>query len=157
MIGRSAVVAVAFLLLAAALRPPVALGQAPTTGQPATLPEGLSGTAWRLVEFRSTDDGVGRQRPADSSLYTMSLEGNGVVNMKLDCNRATGTWTATGIGGSFGFGALRMTRAVCRQPSLDAQIARHTEYVSSFILRDGLLYLHLVADGGTYVWEPIRQ
>ena len=146
----------AFLLLAA-LRPPLALAQAQTPDRPETLPEALVGTTWRLVEFRSPEDGIGRQRPEDASLYTMSLEPNGVVNMRLDCNRATGTWTATSIGRSFGFGALRMTRVVCRQPSLDAQIARHSEFVSSFLLRDGLLYLNLMADGGTYIWEPLRE
>jgi hypothetical protein len=46
---------------------------------------------------------------------------------------------------------------VCRQPSLDLHIARHAEYVSSFFLRDGLLYLNLIADGGTYVWEPLQD
>jgi heat shock protein HslJ len=157
MSGRSAGVVAAFILLSTALRPLVALAQAQTPGQPETLPEALTGTVWRLVEFRSSDDGIGRQRPEDPSLYTMSLETNGVVTMNLDCNRATGTWTATTIGGSFGFGALRMTRVVCRQPSLDAQIARHAEYVSSFLLRDGLLHLNLVADGGTYVWERLRE
>jgi heat shock protein HslJ len=153
---RSAVVLSAFLL-GAALRPQVAVGQARTSSQPETLPEPLAGTAWRLVEFRSSDDGIGRQRPDDPSLYTMSLEANGVVIMNLDCNRATGTWTATSTGRSFGFGAIRMTRVVCRQPSLDAQIARHSEFVSSYAIRDGLLYLNLVADGGTYVWEPLRE
>jgi para-nitrobenzyl esterase len=50
-----------------------------------------------------------------------------------------------------------MTRAVCQQPSLDLQIARDTEFVSSYRLRDGLLYLGLVADGGLYIWERLRE
>jgi heat shock protein HslJ len=121
------------------------------------LPEALAGTEWRLVEFRSSDDGIGVQRPADASRYTMSLAGDGTVSMRLDCNQASGTWTATVIGGSFGFGPLRMTRVACQQPSLDVQIARHAEFVSSFLLRDGFLFLNLMADGGTYVWEPLRE
>jgi para-nitrobenzyl esterase len=60
-------------------------------------------------------------------------------------------------GSSFGFGPLRMTRVACQQPSLDVQIARHAEFVSSFLLRDGLLFLNLMADGGTYLWEPLRE
>lgn len=147
------------LVLAAACTPRVAaaqdLDQAPAA--PKTLPEALAGTHWRLVEFRSPDDGIGVQRPDDASLYTMTLEADGNVSMRLDCNRARGTWTATVTGRSFGFGPLRMTRTICQQPSLDAQIARHTEFVSSFALRDGLLYLNLLADGGTYVWEPLRD
>jgi heat shock protein HslJ len=133
----------------------VVLGATSACATAQNLPEPLVGTVWRLIEFRSSDDGIGVLRPTDSSLYTMSLGENGSVSMRLDCNRANGTWSASTAGGSFGFGELRMTRVACQQPSLDVQIARHAEYVSSFLLRDGLLYLNLMADGGTYVWEPI--
>ena len=133
----------------------VVLTAASTRASAQHLPETLVGTAWRLIEFRSSEDDIGVLRPTDSSLYTMSLGENGSVSMRLDCNRASGTWSASSAGGSFGFGELRMTRVVCQQPSLDVQIARHAEYVSSFLLRDGLLYLNLIADGGTYVWEPL--
>jgi heat shock protein HslJ len=126
-------------------------------GRTDTLPEALAGTHWRLVEFRSSDDGIGTQRPADASRYTMSLGENGTVSMRLDCNQVSGTWTATVSGSSFGFGPLRMTRVACQQPSLDGQIARHAEFVSSFLLRDGFLFLNLMADGGTYVWERLRE
>ncbi|MGE0160252.1 MAG: META domain-containing protein [Gemmatimonadales bacterium] len=150
----TAVLGPVIVLLAAASASDVA-AQSPAPLPP--LPEVLVGTRWRLVEFRSSEDAIGTQRPSNPSLYTMSLEANGTVNLQLDCNLATGTWTATTAGSSFGFGPLRMTRTVCQQPSLDAQIARHTEYVSSFLVRDGLLYLNLTADGGTYVWEPLRE
>jgi len=73
--------------------------------------------------------------------------------------KRTGTWTATPTGGdsgSFGFGPLAVTKAFCPPPSLDGQIARHAEYLRSYVLRDGRLYLNLMADGGTYVWEPHR-
>lgn len=52
----------------------------------------LTGT--ELVEFQSMDDSVGTVRPDDPSLYTMRLREDGSVSMKLNCNRATGTWTA---------------------------------------------------------------
>jgi len=144
------------LLFVAAACGPRAGAQTPP-GRTDTLPEALVGTEWRLIEFRSSDDGIGTQRPADASRYTMSLQGDGTVSMRLDCNQASGTWTATVIGGSFGFGPLRMTRVACQQPSLDGQIARHAEFVSSFLLRAGILFLNLMADGGTYVWEPLRE
>jgi heat shock protein HslJ len=90
----------------------------------------------------------------------MELEANGTVAMRLDCNRATGMWTSTPTsdeGGSLEFGPLAMTRALCPQPSLDQQIARQAEYLRSYILRDGRLYISLMADGGIYVWEPYRE
>jgi len=145
------------LFVAAACGPRAGAQTLPAPAHADTLPESLAGTQWRLVEFRSSDDGIGTQRPADASRYTMSLGENGTVSMRLDCNQATGTWTATVSGSSFGFGPLRMTRVACQQPSLDGQIARHAEFVSSFLLRDGFLFLNLMADGGTYVWEPLRE
>ncbi|HXV82180.1 MAG TPA: hypothetical protein VEG60_20090, partial [Candidatus Binatia bacterium] len=59
-----------------------------------------------------------------------------------------------GGSGSFRIGPLAMTRAHCPPPSLDVRIAKDMEFVRSFIMKDGRLYLSLMADGGIYVWEP---
>lgn len=118
----------------------------------------LSDTRWRLVEFQSMDDTQGATRPSDPSLYTMRLNGDGTVSMQLNCNRATGTWSATpssdGSNGQFSFGPLAMTRALCRPPSMDESIARQSPYIRGYFLKDGRLYLSLMADGGIYAWEP---
>jgi heat shock protein HslJ len=120
--------------------------------------DSLVGSEWRLVEFQSMDDAIGTVKPADASQFVMSLGPDGTVTMQLDCNRARGTWSsqsaADGNSGSFGFGPLAVTRAICMPPHLDERIARDAEYVRSYILRDGRLYLSLMADGGIYVWEP---
>ena len=117
----------------------------------------LGDTRWRLVEFQSMDDSIGTVRPDDPSAYTMRLNGDGTVQMRLNCNRANGTWSAEASGpssGSFGFGPLAVTRALCPPPSLDERVAAHAEYVRSYLLQDGRLYLSLMADGGIYAWEP---
>jgi hypothetical protein len=59
-----------------------------------------------------------------------------------------------GNSGRFELGALAMTRALCPPPSLNERIAGDADYVRSYLLRDGRLYLSLMADGGIYVWEP---
>jgi heat shock protein HslJ len=122
-------------------------------------PPSLAGTSWRLVEFRSMDDATGTIRPTDPSDFTMELQADGSVAMGLDCNRAAGRWTAQpapdGPGGRFEFGPLAMTRALCPPPRLDERIAGDAGYVRSYILEGGRLYLNLMADGGTYVWEPM--
>jgi heat shock protein HslJ len=115
----------------------------------------LVGT-WRFVEFESSSDEIGTIRSDDPGKYTMTLEAGGRVTMRLDCNRATGTWAADpadGESGSFTFGPLALTRAQCPQPSLDTRIARDAEYVRTYVLRGDRLYLNLMADGGNYVWE----
>ena len=75
----------------------------------------LADTDWYLVEIQSMDDAVGTTRPEDPSVYTMRLNGDGTVNMRLDCNRANGTWTAEPssdpTNGTFGFGPLAATKA----------------------------------------------
>ena len=117
---------------------------------------GLAGTSWRLVEFRSSDDAIGTVRPAAGTEYTMAFGTDGRVTMRLDCNRASGGYTAAasgGDGGTLAFAPLAMTRAFCGERSMDTRIARDAEFVRTYLLRDGRLYLDLMADGGTYVWE----
>ncbi len=120
--------------------------------------ESLAGTKWRLLEFQSMDDSVDTIRPEDSSKFTMQLNADGAVNMMLDCNQANGTWSSQagpdGTSGRFEFGKLATTNALCPAPRLDEQISTHTQYVRSYLLKDGKLYLSLMADGGIYVWEP---
>ncbi len=117
----------------------------------------LAGTSWRLLEIQSMNDAVGTARPSDPSLYTMELREDGTVTMRLDCNRATGTWAVEpgpdGEGGRFRFGPLAVTRALCPPGSLGEQISSQAEYFRSYLLKDGNLYLSLMADGGIYAWE----
>lgn len=119
----------------------------------------LAGTEWQLVEFQSMDDTQGTTRPADPSMYTMRLNKDGTVNMKLNCNRATGTWSsepaADSTSGGFGLGPLASTKALCPPPSMDEQINAQAQYIRSYLLKDGRLYLSLMADGGVYAWEPL--
>ena len=121
----------------------------------------LAGTAWRLVEFQSMDDAMGTVRPEASQRYTMRLDSDGSVSMQLDCTRATGTWSVEpsedGQSGRFEFGPLAMTRALCPPPNLDERIGRDAEYVRGYLLRDGRLYLSLMADAGIYAWEPLSE
>jgi len=139
-------------MAAALLAPAFAFADGPPSESP------LADTQWRLVEFQSMDDAQGTTRPDDPSLYTMRLHGDGTVTMRLNCNRATGTWSATPSSdpdnGQFSFGPLAMTRALCPPPSMDESIAVQSSYIRGYLLKGGRLYLSLMADGGIYAWEP---
>ncbi len=121
----------------------------------------LANSSWRLKEFQSMSDRVGTVIPTDPSQYTMELGEDGQVSMKLNCNRAMGSWSAqassSGQGGNFRFGELAGTRALCPPPSMDERILADAQYVRSFVLKDGNLYLSLMADGGIYTWEPLSD
>ena len=119
----------------------------------------LAGVTWKLVEFQSSDDAIGRVRPQTPDQYTMTLGTDGRAALKLNCNRGAGPWRAEpgdGRSGSFSLGPLAVTRAFCPQPSLDAQIARDAEYIRSYIRRDDRLFLSLMADGGIYEWQAVK-
>jgi len=131
------------------------LGSTDETGQ--TERDPLAGTKWRLVEFQSMSDAIGEIRPKNPSDYTLTLGSDGRATMRLDCNRATGSWSAEvssdGYSGTFSLGPLAATNAVCPAPSMGEQIARDAPYVRGFLLRDNRLYLSLLADGGIYAWQ----
>lgn len=140
---------------------PQATEAAPSEGSaaPAAAATGpLSGTRWRLLEIQSMDDAIGSVQPADPSRFTMLLKRDGTVEMNLDCNRAHGSWSADGgpesASGHFEFGPLAATRALCPPPNLDERVLAQAGYVRSFLLKDGRLYLSLMADGGILAWEP---
>ena len=127
--------------------------------EPAPLPPALAGTRWQLLAFQSMDDAQGTTRVTEPAHYTVTLGADGRAAFQLDCNRGAGSWQAEA--GSDGSGALRfgqiaMTRALCAPGSLDAKLARDLGFVRSFVLKDGHLFMALMADGGIYEWEPLR-
>jgi heat shock protein HslJ len=132
--------------------------KADETGEPAA-PSALAGTRWQLVEFQSMDDSQGTTYIDDPSSYVMELKADGTVAMQLNCNRANGTWSAQagagGASGTFRFGPLAATKALCPPESFDELVTAQAEYVRGYLLRDGNLYLSLMADGGIFAWEPI--
>jgi para-nitrobenzyl esterase len=110
----------------------------------------LAGSAWQLVEIQSMDDSV--TRPDDGSKYTLAFDADGRVSLRADCNRGSGTWTSAQPS-QLQFGPIAATRAMCPPGSLDARFLRDLGYVRSYVLREGRLYLALMADGGIYVFE----
>jgi para-nitrobenzyl esterase len=53
------------------------------------------------------------------------------------------------------FGPLALTRAMCPPGSMHDRVVRDWEYVRSYVLEDGHLFLSLMADGGIYEYEPL--
>jgi putative lipoprotein len=112
----------------------------------------LTGTTWQLVRFQGSDDTT--LTPDDRSKYTIAFERDGSLSVRLDCNRGRGTWKSSGPN-QLRFGPLALTRAHCPPGSLHDQIAKQWQYVRSYVLKDGHLFLSLMADGGIYEFEPV--
>ena len=112
----------------------------------------LGGTSWRLVEFEGGDGAV--LMPDDREKYTIVFETDGRVSVRVDCNRGSGPWRSDGPNHLM-FGPLALTRAMCPSGSMHDQIVRNWEYVRSYALEGGHLFLSLMADGGIYEYEPM--
>jgi para-nitrobenzyl esterase len=78
---------------------------------------------------------------------------DGSLIARIDCNRGRGSWKSSGPS-QVAFGPLALTRAKCPPGSLHDQLIKQWPYVRSYILKDGHLFLSLMADGGIYEFEP---
>ena len=131
---------------------PVALTLRRVSGSStAVADEPLSGSSWRLVRFQGGDDAV--LTPDDRSKYTLEFDAMGGVAARIDCNRGRGTWTSSGAN-QLRLGPLALTRAQCAPGSMHDQIVRQWGNVRSYRMKDGRLFLALMADGGIYEFEP---
>ena len=119
---------------------------------PQETPAGLGGTSWQLVRFQGGDDKV--LVPDDRAKYTIAFGTDGVVNARIDCNRGRGAWNSPGPN-QVQFGPLALTRAMCPPGSLHDHIVKQWFAVRSYVIKDGRLFLSLMADGGIYEWEPL--
>jgi heat shock protein HslJ len=114
----------------------------------------LTGTSWRLVEFKGSDDTV--LRPKDRNKYTVVFGDGGRLSAVVDCNQGHGTWDSDAPG-HLTFGALGLTRMMCPEEGakLDSNLETQWENVTSYVLKGGRLFLSLKTDGGTYEFERL--
>ncbi|HTQ73210.1 MAG TPA: META domain-containing protein [Burkholderiales bacterium] len=114
---------------------------------------GLVGPTWQLVSFKGGDGRV--EVPIDKSQFQLVFNANGSVFARLDCNRGNGTWKSPGPN-RIEFGPMATTRAMCPPGWLQDHVPRQLQNIRSYAIRDGHLFLSLVADGGIFEFEPAR-
>ena len=120
----------------------------------------FAGTTWQLLSIQSMDDAQGVTKVADPGRFTLSFGNDGRAAFVLDCNRGNGDYkvapASDGNSGTISFGPIAATRALCPPPHLDERVARDMAYVRGYLLKEGRLYLTLMADGGIYEWAPVH-
>lgn len=126
----------------------VAVEKVPQTH--ATVSE-LAGTSWQLVKIMGMDDSV--DAPDDRSLYTLSFDSEGGAAMQADCNRGKGSWMSESAG-QLRFGPIAGTRALCPPESISEKYLSQFEWVRSYVLKNGHLFLATMADGSIIEFEP---
>ena len=119
-----------------------------------SIPPGLAGTSWQLVKFQSSDEKI--LTPDDGAKYTIEFAAAGQLTARIDCNRGRGTWTSGGPN-QLQLGPLALTRAQCPAGSLHDQIVKQWANIRSYVVKDGHLFLSLMADGGIYEFEPLKK
>jgi para-nitrobenzyl esterase len=125
---------------------------APTGSGPQDVGADLSGTSLQLVKFQGSDGKT--LTPDDKAKYTLQFNPDGGLVTRIDCNRGRGTWKSAGAN-QLHLGPLALSRAVCPPGSLHDQIVKQWNYVRSYIVKDGHLFLSLMADSGIYEFEPV--
>lgn len=98
----------------------------------------LSGTYWRLAVVDK--DGVqSRLNESLQSRHTISFSFDGRIQMQLDCNQGTGSWSAQqpeyvdeAQRGSIAISPIAATRAYCPEPSFGEQMAADLPMSGSF-------------------------
>jgi heat shock protein HslJ len=111
----------------------------------------LAGTSWQLVRFEGGDGAVAT--PDDGAKYTLAFDAAGTLAARIDCNRGRGTWKSPGPN-QLELGPLALTRALCLPPSMHDQIVKQWSNIRSYVVKDGHLFLSLMADGGIYEFAP---
>jgi heat shock protein HslJ len=111
----------------------------------------LAGTSWRLLNITSMDDRV--YVPDSPSKYTLEFKPDGAAQIVADCNRGAGTWTSESAG-RLQFSPVASTRALCPPESLSERYLAQFEWVRSYVLGGGHLFLATMADGSIIEFEP---
>lgn len=111
----------------------------------------LAGTEWELLKIQSMDDS--EWAPDDPSRYTLSLETDGKAYMQLDCNQGNASWNSEAPS-QITFSLVASTSALCQDDGLSERYANQFEYVRSYVLRDGHLFLATMADGAIIEFRP---
>jgi len=133
-----------------------------TTTGTAAPPNPLADTHWQLQAIQSMDDAQGTTKIADPGRFTVQFGADGRASFRLDCNRGMGDWkleaasAASPESGKLSFGPIAATRALCPAPHVDERVARDMAHVRSYLLKDGKLFMSLMADGGIYEWAPVQ-
>jgi heat shock protein HslJ/phosphoglycolate phosphatase-like HAD superfamily hydrolase len=112
----------------------------------------LTGTSWKLVKISYSDDKT--HTPPESAKYTLEFLDSGRVSAQIDCNRGNGTWKSEAPG-KISFGEMATTRAMCPPGSLFDNVVRDLPNFTSYVIKDGKLFLSLKADGGIYEYAAL--
>ena len=112
----------------------------------------LSDASWKLVQIMSMDDTV--DTPRIRTKYTLTLNADGEAVMHADCNLQRRSWRSEGQN-QIRFGPVATSPAECAPGSISGRYLTQFEWVRSYVIEDGHLFLATMADGAIIEFEPL--
>ncbi len=104
---------------------------------------------WLWTSFTSPVEQFEVETPEN---YVVIFNDDGTVNIKADCNSASGSYTVDGSSLAIEVGP--MTLAACPPDSRSDQFIQDLGFAARYSFEDGFLYIDLMADGGTMAFSP---
>ncbi len=124
----------------------------PTQPAAAITDDALTAQAWQWVSFM--DQSAGEIPVTDPQNYTVDFQPDGTMQVKADCNNASGTYTADGSNMSIALGPT--TRVACSPESNSEQFLSYLGGAALYSITNGRLQIELMADSGTMTFISVN-
>ena len=112
----------------------------------------LTGTTWMWTGMTTPVQHTDIVVPQN---YTLRFQDDGAVNIKADCNNASGSYKVEDESIQIEIGP--MTRAVCPPGSYSDDFNKYLGSAANYFFKDGVLYIDLAADGGRMTFTPFEE
>ena len=110
----------------------------------------LVGKTWYLAEIQYMDDTS--KTPEDPAQYTVEFLADGSLNIKADCNNASGTYALNGSSLSIVLGP--MTLAACPPESLSDEFVNNLGIATAYLFEGNDLFIATQMDGAVMKFTP---
>jgi heat shock protein HslJ len=110
----------------------------------------LQANPWQWASFANAAGQYDVDMPGN---YLLTFHENGTVDIKADCNNASGTYTIDGIKISIQVGP--MTLAACPPGSRSDEFLKDLGSAETYFYQPGELFIDLTAEGGTMRFTPV--
>ncbi len=112
--------------------------------------DSIVGVSWEWVEsVYNNDTSITVTVP---SSYTLTLQPDGAVNLRVDCNLGGGAYTLDG--NSLSMDVAVMTRVACPEGTLSNEFIRDLNGAAAYVMDGEDLIINLFADAGNMRFQP---
>lgn len=109
----------------------------------------LTATPWQWVSFAGATEQFQVEAPEN---YLLTFHGDGTLDIKADCNNASGTYTSDSSSLTIQIGP--MTMAACPEGSRSDDYIKYLGFAAGYFFEGSDLFIDLYADGGTMKFSP---